>query len=763
MIVRALFLALLLALAPLAHAQLRLPGQAAPAAKASAEPVAASDADVRAQAEAQLAEARRRQEAARLEQAPVSGADGVAGGDRQRLLDRLVLVYGERVKLLDELKTVQESWPDSAERTALLAELSGPPPYSAVRADELRDEHDALRDRLSSLASTRRALEAQKAALIERGRRASEAVRLAEDRLARADRRRDGEHDRQELELALLRRQLADGELATVDLILERVRLEAGHLQPLNRDIERLLSRVLPEQTLSREELEQHQAKFRRSLAKVTASIDRVVAQKSQRAGERERLARLAAKTGGDASLNQRLHLLDEQLETDRLSLMTLSWLQGVYQTADDVWQQRFVALASHDAATRQAVIAALSQTRAEIDSRKRLFRELQDAARIEVRQQQLRLDGSLLDPAAAAREAAILATLKQRVENYQQVDVAGSRLAIQLDRWLDDFGFRAETTTTENWKLAALQIGEHLQSIWNFEMFAVEESTLVDGKTVTVAYGVTIGKSIGALALFILGYWLFSTLSKRLQRVMVGRFGVDEQIAGVIRRWSMISLAVILIIFVLNLARIPLTVFAFLGGALAIGVGFGTQTIIKNVISGIIILFERKIRVGDIIALNGMTGHVTQVDLRASTVRAFDGVEALVPNSNFLESQVVNWTYSNPKVRREISVGVAYGSPLREASEIIIGCAADHGLVLDDPEPEVFFEEFGDNALLLALVFWVEIGQNVNARRVSSDLRYAVEKRLASAGITIAFPQRDVHLDVSQPLPVRLTRAPAS
>jgi hypothetical protein len=112
--------------------------------------------------------------------------------------------------------------------------------------------------------------------------------------------------------------------------------------------------------------------------------------------------------------------------------------------------------------------------------------------------------------------------------------------------------------------------------------------------------------------------------------------------------RWS-------LVVFILNLARIPLTVFAFPGGALAIGIGFGTQTIIKNVISGIIILFERKIRVGDIIALGGMTGHVIAVDLRASTVRGFDGVEALVPNSSFLENQVVNWTYSNPRIRREI------------------------------------------------------------------------------------------------------------
>jgi len=96
-------------------------------------------------------------------------------------------------------------------------------------------------------------------------------------------------------------------------------------------------------------------------------------------------------------------------------------------------------------------------------------------------------------------------------------------------------------------------------------------------------------------------------------------------------------------------------------------------------------------------------------------------------------------------------------------AAEIITGCADDHGQVLKDPQPEVFFEDFGDNALLLVLVFWVELGPNLMGRRVDSDLRYAMEKRLGKAGITISFPQRDVHLDLSQPLPVRVVQAPAS
>ena len=298
------------------------------------------------------------------------------------------------------------------------------------------------------------------------------------------------------------------------------------------------------------------------------------------------------------------------------------------------------------------------------------------------------------------------------------------------------------------------------LKQVWNLELFAVEDSAVVEGKTVTTAYGVTVGKSIGVLFLYVFAYWVCSMLSRRLARILVRRFAVDEQLASVTRRWLMIAVSVVLIVLVLNLARIPLTVFAFMGGALAIGIGFGTQTIIKNVISGIIILFERKIRVGDIIALGGTTGYVTAVDLRASTVRSFDGVEALVPNSTILENQVVNWTYSNSRIRREIRIGIAYGSPVRKAAEVIADCAEVHGQVLEDPAPEVFLDDFADNALLMALVFWVELGPNMSGRRVDSDLRFMMEKRLAAAGIVIPFPQRDVHLNVAEAVPVRVMPA---
>jgi potassium-dependent mechanosensitive channel len=209
--------------------------------------------------------------------------------------------------------------------------------------------------------------------------------------------------------------------------------------------------------------------------------------------------------------------------------------------------------------------------------------------------------------------------------------------------------------------------------------------------------------------------------------------------------------------ITICNLARIPLIVFAFLGGALAIGVGFGTQTIIKNFISGVLILLERKVKVGDTVDVDGALGRVTSVDLRASTILGFDGVETVIPNSTFLENKVTNWTHNNSRIRRIMRVGVAYGSRTDLVRDILAGCAERHGLVLKEPQPLVFFEDFGDNAMIFALYFWIDYGPEVNPLRVASDLRFMIEQRFTEESIAVACPQRDVHLDSEQPLRVEV------
>jgi small-conductance mechanosensitive channel len=202
---------------------------------------------------------------------------------------------------------------------------------------------------------------------------------------------------------------------------------------------------------------------------------------------------------------------------------------------------------------------------------------------------------------------------------------------------------------------------------------------------------------------------------------------------------------------------NIPLAVFAFFGGILAIGIGFGAQHLIGNFISSIILMFDRTISVGDIVEMEGQFGRVKSIGLRSSSIRRFDGVEVLVPNSQFLEQKVTNWTLSDQKVRYEIAVGAAYGSPTQETSARILGVIREDDRVLASPEPVVIFENFGEDALMFRAFLWLALDAERDNRVVCSDIRHRIAEALDRAGIVIAFPQRDVHLDTKGPIEVKL------
>ena len=167
--------------------------------------------------------------------------------------------------------------------------------------------------------------------------------------------------------------------------------------------------------------------------------------------------------------------------------------------------------------------------------------------------------------------------------------------------------------------------------------------------------------------------------------------------------------------------------------------------------------LFERKVRVGDIVEVDNTVGVVSEINTRSSIIRGLTGVESIIPNSLFLENRVVNWTLNSLLLRREISIGVSYGSPTQDVIKILTEVADRHGLVLKNPEPFATLSNFGHNSLDFVLHFWVEINDRSNRQVIDSDLRIMIEKRLSDAGITIPFPQRDIHLETSKPLQIQI------
>jgi potassium efflux system protein len=293
--------------------------------------------------------------------------------------------------------------------------------------------------------------------------------------------------------------------------------------------------------------------------------------------------------------------------------------------------------------------------------------------------------------------------------------------------------------------------------NVWNYEIFAAEDTIIVDGQPITERRPVTISKIIRALLILTIGLWLSSFLAHSIRIIAARRFDGEHKIAILLEKAFRAVVIICVVFFALVTVKIPLTIFAFLGGALAIGMGFGAQNLINNFISGIILLFERPIKVGDIVEIEGSRGRVTSIGARCSEVRRFDGIDILVPNSTFLEKNVVNWTLADRLLRVTLSVGVAYGSPTREVHRIIKEAVEEHGRILKTPEPVILFEDFGDNALIFTVYFWIELTTHMDFRIVASDLRFMLDKRLRDAGITIAFPQRDVHFDNPRPIQVQV------
>ncbi len=267
----------------------------------------------------------------------------------------------------------------------------------------------------------------------------------------------------------------------------------------------------------------------------------------------------------------------------------------------------------------------------------------------------------------------------------------------------------------------------------------------------------ITVDKVVTALAILIVGYWIAVRLARLIEGLAVTQLGMDASLARIAWRWILFLEVLLLVVLSMLVVRIPLTIFAFMGGALAIGVGFGMQNMLKNLISGLMLLFERPFRPGDVVEVGSIRGRVLDIGVRSSHIIDANGIETVIPNSTFIEQNVTNWTLSSRSVRIVVNVGIAYGSQVKEATDLLLDIAERHGLTLANPPPQVLFEDFGSDALLFGLYVWVEIKPEVSWKTIASDLRYMIYKTMTEQGIVIAFPQRDIHIDINGPLEVRV------
>lgn len=229
------------------------------------------------------------------------------------------------------------------------------------------------------------------------------------------------------------------------------------------------------------------------------------------------------------------------------------------------------------------------------------------------------------------------------------------------------------------------------------------------------------------------------------LELAVLGSMGIDAGTRTAIVTLSRYLVIAAGVVFVFHILSVDWAKFGWIAAALSVGLGFGLQEVVANFVCGLVILFERPIRVGDIVTVEGMTGTVSRIRMRATTIINWDRQEFVVPNKTFVTGTILNWTLSNAINRIIVAVGVAYGSDTDRARKILLEVASDHPLVLEDPAPLASFEEFADSSLTLRLRVYLP---NLDDRiKTLTELHAEIDRRFADAGIEIAFPQRDLHL----------------
>ncbi len=254
-----------------------------------------------------------------------------------------------------------------------------------------------------------------------------------------------------------------------------------------------------------------------------------------------------------------------------------------------------------------------------------------------------------------------------------------------------------------------------------------------------------TLGGALAVVFILLFGYALANVFTFFLKKVLLPKLSLNRGVPYAISTITYYVLLLLVVGAALSAAGVELNKFTVLTGALGVGLGFGLQNIVNNVVSGLILLFERPIHVGDTVEVGGLVGMVRRIGARSSTILTFQGAEVIVPNSNLIANQVINWTLSSQWRRVDVPVGVGYGTDPERVIKLLIEVAKSHPGVLLVRPPMAFFLGFGESALKFELRFWSS--EQDTWFQLQSDVTVAVAKALQEAGIEIPFPQRDLHV----------------
>lgn len=292
-------------------------------------------------------------------------------------------------------------------------------------------------------------------------------------------------------------------------------------------------------------------------------------------------------------------------------------------------------------------------------------------------------------------------------------------------------------------WLLLALMLTTSLTPIIDFldtAQFSIGEKTI------------TIWAIIKAVIIFVLLMWSVGKMTTLIEKnFLKNNRKLSPSARTLIVKITHISGLIIAFLMTLDIIGIDLAAFAFFGGALGIGIGFGLQKVVGNLISGMILIMDKSIKPGDVISLADTYGEVTALHARYVVVRKRNGTEVLIPNEHLMTNEVINWSYNNKNVRITLSVGVSYSSDLEHVQKVLHDVALKSPRVLNEPEPRAFITAFADSSINFEVRFWVN-DPEAGIGAVQSEIYMEIWKRFKEEGVEIPFPQRVVHMSDDQP-----------
>jgi len=258
-----------------------------------------------------------------------------------------------------------------------------------------------------------------------------------------------------------------------------------------------------------------------------------------------------------------------------------------------------------------------------------------------------------------------------------------------------------------------------------------------------TATRPITVATLIVVSAIVALSFWLSARAQALMRRRLFPRLRLDSGLEFSTLRFAHYAVISLGLLIGLKVLSVDLTGLAVVAGILSVGIGFGLQNVASNFISGIILLIERPITVGDHVTVADIDGEVRAINMRSTEIVTRDNITVIVPNSEFVSGRVVNWSHGDPRMRLHVAVGVSYASDVQQVTRVLQDLAGRVEFVLSNPGPEVRFVRFGDSSLDFELLVW--IGNPHHEDTVGSGLRYAIRAAFLEAGIEIPFPRRDV------------------